>query len=74
MAAPVIGLTGGIGSGKSTVADMLAALGARVIDADRIGHEVYHPGTEGYASVVRSARSSSASPRPWRASTRSCIR
>ena len=53
MAAPVIGLTGGIGSGKSTVADMLAALGARVIDADRIGHEVYHPGTEGHASVVR---------------------
>jgi len=52
MAAPVIGLTGGIGSGKSTVADMLAELGARVIDADRIGHEVYRPGTEGHASVV----------------------
>ena len=53
MAVPVIGLTGGIGSGKSTVADMLAELGARVIDADRIGHEVYRPGTEGHASVVR---------------------
>jgi len=52
MAAPVIGLTGGIGSGKSTVADLLAELGARVIDADRIGHEVYRPGTEGHASVV----------------------
>jgi dephospho-CoA kinase len=52
MAAPVIGLTGGIGSGKSTVAGMLADLGARVIDADKIGHEVYRPGTEGFARVV----------------------
>jgi len=49
----VIGLTGGIGSGKSTVAGILAELGAHVIDADRIGHEVYGPGTEGQASVVR---------------------
>ncbi|TMA56062.1 MAG: dephospho-CoA kinase [Deltaproteobacteria bacterium] len=53
MAAPVVGLTGGIGSGKSTVAAILAELGARVIDADRIGHEVYGPGTEGHASVVQ---------------------
>jgi len=53
MAAPVIGLTGGIGSGKSTVAAILAELGARVIDADRIGHEVYRPGTGGHASVVQ---------------------
>src|SRR5207244_12732870 len=52
MAAPVIGLTGGIGSGKSTVAGILAELGARVLDADRIGHEVYRPGTEGHARVV----------------------
>lgn len=52
MAAPVIGLTGGIGSGKSTVASILAELGARVIDADRIGHEVYRPGTPGFARVV----------------------
>jgi dephospho-CoA kinase len=36
----VIGLTGGIGSGKSTVANTLKALGARVIDADRIGHQI----------------------------------
>ncbi len=49
---PVIGLTGGIGSGKSTVADMLAGLGALVIDADRIGHEVYRPGTDGFRRVV----------------------
>jgi dephospho-CoA kinase len=52
MAAHVIGLTGGIGSGKSTVAAMLAGLGAHVIDADKIGHEVYRPGTEGFARVV----------------------
>jgi dephospho-CoA kinase len=50
--APVVGLTGGIGSGKSTVARMLAELGATVVDADKIGHEVYRPGAEAYASVV----------------------
>jgi dephospho-CoA kinase len=50
--APVVGLTGGIGSGKSTVAGMLAELGARVIDADRIGHEVYRPGSDGFRRVV----------------------
>ena len=49
---PVIGLTGGIGSGKSTVAEMLAALGALVIDADTVGHDVYRPGTEGFRQVV----------------------
>jgi dephospho-CoA kinase len=52
MAAPVIGLTGGIGSGKSTVAALLAERGARVIDTDRVGHEVYLPGTEGFRRVV----------------------
>jgi dephospho-CoA kinase len=41
----VVGLTGGIGSGKSTVAAMLSALGARVIDADRIVHELQTPGS-----------------------------
>jgi len=51
-AAPVIGLTGGVGSGKSTAAAILAELGARVIDADRIGHEVYRPGSEGFRRVV----------------------
>jgi len=49
---PVIGLTGGIGSGKSTVAGMLAELGATVIDADKVGHEIYLPGTEGFRRVV----------------------
>jgi dephospho-CoA kinase len=48
----VIGLTGGIGSGKSTVAGLLRESGAAVIDADRIGHEVYRPGSEGFRRVV----------------------
>jgi dephospho-CoA kinase len=48
----ILGLTGGIGSGKSTVAAMLSDLGARVIDADKIGHEIYRPGSEGFRRVV----------------------
>ncbi len=48
----VIGLTGGIGSGKSTVATMLGELGATVIDADRVGHDVYRPGSDGFRRVV----------------------
>lgn len=48
----IIGLTGGIGSGKSTVAEMLAERGAEVIDADRIAREVLEPGTDGLAEVV----------------------
>src|SRR5262245_56189573 len=49
---PIIGLTGGIGSGKSTVATMLGELGAAVIDADKVGHDVYRPGTDGFRRVV----------------------
>ncbi len=49
---PIIGLTGGIGSGKSTVAAMLAELGATVIDADKVGHEIYRPGTKAFRRVV----------------------
>jgi dephospho-CoA kinase len=52
MTAPIVGLTGGIGAGKSTVAAILAELGACVIDADRIGHEIYRPGSEGFRRVV----------------------
>jgi dephospho-CoA kinase len=47
-----IGLTGGIGSGKSTVSALLAERGALVVDADRIAREVLEPGTPGLASVV----------------------
>jgi dephospho-CoA kinase len=47
-----VGLTGGIGSGKSTVARLLAAHGATVVDADAVAREVVAPGTEGLAEVV----------------------
>jgi dephospho-CoA kinase len=47
-----IGLTGGIGSGKSTVAAQLAAHGAVIVDADRIAREVVAAGTPGLAAVV----------------------
>ena len=47
-----IGLTGGIGSGKSTAARMFADLGATVIDADAIAKEVLEPGQLGYESIV----------------------
>ncbi len=47
-----IGLTGGIGSGKSTVAGMLEDLGAHVIDADALAREVVAPGTDGLAELV----------------------
>src|ERR1051326_4684069 len=49
----VIGLTGGVGSGKSTVAEMFRDLGASVIDADEAAHAVYAPGTPGFDAVVR---------------------
>ena len=48
----VIGLTGGIGSGKSTVSQFLAELGATIIDADEIGHEAFKPETEAWREVV----------------------
>jgi dephospho-CoA kinase len=47
-----VGLTGGIGSGKSTVAGRLEELGAVIVDADRIAREVVAPGTPGLAAVV----------------------
>ncbi len=48
----VIGLTGNIGTGKSTVLDMLQQFGAHAIDADKISHEVTLPGGKAYAAVV----------------------
>lgn len=48
----LIGLTGGIGSGKSTVAALLAERGAVVIDADAVARELQQPGTEVFAAIV----------------------
>ena len=48
----LIGLTGGAGSGKSTVAQMFRELGAEVIDADEATHAVYAPGTAGFEQVM----------------------
>jgi phosphopantetheine adenylyltransferase/dephospho-CoA kinase len=48
----VIGLTGGIASGKSTAAHYLRDRGAHVIDADRLGHRAYEPGTQAHGEVV----------------------
>ncbi len=50
---PLIGVTGGIGTGKSTVTDMLRARGAVVIDADTLGHDVLLPGGAAYDAVVK---------------------
>jgi len=51
-AGPVLGLTGGIASGKSTVAALLTELGARVVCADTLAREVVAPGTPGLAAVA----------------------
>ena len=48
----VIGLTGGIGTGKSEVSRLLGELGAEVIEADKVAHEAYEPGTSGWREVV----------------------
>ena len=48
----VIGLTGGIGSGKSTVSRFLAELGAVILNADEVGHEAFKPATEIWREVV----------------------
>ena len=48
----VIGLIGGIGSGKSSVSAILNSLGVDVIDADKVGHEAYTPNSEGWRKVI----------------------
>jgi dephospho-CoA kinase len=48
----IIGLTGGIASGKSTVASTLGTWGAYVIDADKLGHNAYISGTQAFTDVV----------------------
>lgn len=52
MATRLIGLTGGIGSGKSAVADAFRALGVDVIDADDVAHALSAPGSDGYRAIV----------------------
>ena len=47
-----IGLTGGIGCGKSTVAAMMTELGCHVLDADKMAHALIAPGTPGYDEIV----------------------
>jgi dephospho-CoA kinase len=47
-----VGLTGGIGAGKSTVAELLVAYGARLVDADRIAREVVAPGGPAYQPLI----------------------
>lgn len=48
----LVGLTGGIAAGKSTVADLWQSLGADIIDADELAREVVQPGSEGLAQIV----------------------
>lgn len=48
----IVGLTGGIGSGKSTVSSLLAARGAVVIDADAVVHDLQRPGTDVFQAMV----------------------
>lgn len=48
-----VGLTGGVACGKSTVAKMFADLGAQVVDADSIAHELYSPGQDVYQELVK---------------------
>ena len=47
-----IGITGGIGSGKSTATKILAELGAPIIDADKVGHTIYQPGGPAYPDMI----------------------
>lgn len=48
----LVGLTGGIGSGKSTVADLLRAMGAVIVDADQVARAVVEPGEPAFAALV----------------------
>lgn len=50
--APIVGLTGGIASGKSTVARLFAELGVPVVDADEVAREVVEPGSEALGEIV----------------------
>ncbi|MCH6566293.1 MAG: dephospho-CoA kinase [Proteobacteria bacterium] len=47
-----VGLTGGIGSGKSTVSDLFSNLGVPIIDTDLISHRLLEPDQSGYEKVI----------------------
>lgn len=47
-----VGVTGGIGAGKSNIAKILSAQGASVLDADKLGHRTYEPGSETFKSLI----------------------
>ena len=49
----VVSLTGGVGSGKSTVSDIFMDLGIDVVDADVIAHQISQPGQKGYKEIIR---------------------
>ena len=68
----VVGLTGGIGSGKTTVADGFAALGAPVVDTDEIAHELTGAGGRRPSSRGRGLRRRVASPPTARSTARRC--
>jgi dephospho-CoA kinase len=53
MAKCIVGLTGGIGSGKTTVANMFADLGVDIIDADLIARQVVQPNSQALAAIVQ---------------------
>jgi dephospho-CoA kinase len=57
-----IGLTGGIGSGKSTVTKILRELGAPCFDADKVGHDIYSPGGPAYHDVIAAFSSAIVAP------------
>lgn len=66
----VVGVTGGIGSGKSSVADAFARLGVPVVDTDAIAHELSAPGAAGQRAVAAAFGQGSVAPdgslnRPW---------
>jgi dephospho-CoA kinase len=48
----ILGITGGIGAGKSTASQLLGELGALVIDADIVGHKIYQPDTPAWREIV----------------------
>ena len=52
----LVGLTGGIASGKSTVIKYLIEEGYAVIDADKLGHRVLDPGTPGFKKILETLR------------------